>query len=244
MSFGLFNFTTVWRHGNSEVMETRKQSASCAEARQVDLVSYLAQLGHHPVQVRHPNYWYLSPLREEKTPSFKINQKLNRWYDYGMGQGGNLIDFAIRYHGCTIRELLHSLKGNLSFPPPAPIQEKIQPAEKENPVTILRARPLWSFSLCRYLQQRSIPLELAKRYCQEISYQLNGKVQVAIGFKNDSGGYELRHPAFKASSSPKGITTFGNEAPEVAVFEGFFDFLSYLKIQPSPAPKQTDFLVG
>jgi hypothetical protein len=224
-------------------METRKQSASWAEARQVDLVSYLAQLGHHPVQVRHPNYWYLSPLREEKTPSFKINQKLNRWYDHGLGVGGNLIDFAIRYHGCTIRELLQSLKENLSFPPPAPIREKIQPAENENPVIILRERPLWSFSLCRYLQQRSIPLELAKRYCQEVVYHLNGKTHVAIGFKNDAGGYELRQPSTKISSSPKSMTTFQNGAPEVAVFEGFFDFLSYLKILPLQAKKQTDFLV-
>jgi hypothetical protein len=151
-------------------METRKQLASCEEARQLDLVAYLAQLGHHPVKVRHSDYWYHSPLREEKTPSFKINQKLNRWYDHGLGVGGNLIDFAIRYHGCTIRELLQSFKGNLSFPPPATIREKIQPAEKENPVIILLERPLWSFSLYRYLQQRSIPLELAKRYCQEISY--------------------------------------------------------------------------
>ena len=90
-------------------METSKQLASCAEARQIDLVGYLAQLGHHPVQVRHPNYWYLSPLRKEKTPSFKVNQKLNCWYDHGLGQGGNLIDFGIRYHGCTVSELLHHL---------------------------------------------------------------------------------------------------------------------------------------
>src|ERR671910_621852 len=132
-------------------METKKLFASCAEARQIDLVGYLANLGYQPVKVRHRDYWYLSPLREEKTPSFKMNQKLNRWYDHGLGGGGNLIDFAVRYYGCTVREW-----------------------------------PLWSFSLCRYLQQRSIPLELAKRYCQEVVYQLNGKTQVALGFKNDA----------------------------------------------------------
>jgi hypothetical protein len=224
-------------------METRKQLASCAEARQIDLVGYLANLGYQPVKVRHPDFWYLSPLREEKTPSFNINQKLNCWYDHGLGEGGNLIDFAIRYHGYTVREWLQSLKGNLSFQPPGPYQQKIKPAEKESPITILRERPLWSFSLCRYLQQRGIPLELAKPYCQEVVYQLNGKAQVAIGFKNDVGGYELRQPTIKISSSPKGITTFQNGATEVAVFEGFFDFLSYLKIHPSPAPKQADFLV-
>jgi hypothetical protein len=224
-------------------METRKQLASCAEARQLDLVGYLANLGYQPVKVHNNDFWYLSPLREEKSPSFKVNQQLNRWYDHGLGEGGNLIDFATRYHGCTVRELLQSLKGNLSFHLPAPIRVKIEPSAKENPIIILRERPLWSFSVCRYLQQRFIPLDLAKRYCREVIYRLNGKEQVAIGFKNDVGGYELRNPAIKISSSPKGMTTFQNGAPEVAVFEGFFDFLSYLKIQPLAAQKQTDFLV-
>jgi hypothetical protein len=69
-------------------METRKQLASCEEARQLDLVAYLAQLGLHPVRVRYSDYWYLSPLREEKTPSLKINHKLYRWYELGLIQRG------------------------------------------------------------------------------------------------------------------------------------------------------------
>ncbi|KAA5548107.1 toprim domain-containing protein [Adhaeribacter rhizoryzae] len=224
-------------------METRKQSASCAEARQIDLVGYLAQLGHHPVKVKNQDYWYLSPLREEKTPSFKVNQKHNCWYDHGLGQGGNLIDFAIRYHGCTVSELLHHLPGTLSVQGPAIIRENVNREANEHSISILKERPLWSFFLCRYVQQRCITLDLAKKYCQEISYQLKDKEYVAIGFRNDAGGYELRHPYFKISSSPKGITTFQNGAPQVAVFEGFFDFLSYLKVLSPSAQRQMDFLV-
>lgn len=75
-------------------MELREQRLSIEEARQIDIVQYLSGLGYEPAKVRHFDYWYLSPLREEKTPSFKVNRKLNRWYDHGLGKGGNLVDLA------------------------------------------------------------------------------------------------------------------------------------------------------
>jgi DNA primase len=76
-------------------MDFRKNGASCTEARQMDIVSYLSTLGYEPAKIRNFDYWYLSPLRSEKTPSFKVNRKLNLWYDHGIGKGGNVIDFAI-----------------------------------------------------------------------------------------------------------------------------------------------------
>jgi DNA primase len=67
---------------------------SCREAREIDLVDYLASLGHIPRKMNGADYWYLSPLRDEKTPSFKINRQKGVWYDHGTGQGGDIIDFG------------------------------------------------------------------------------------------------------------------------------------------------------
>ena len=77
-------------------METKQQWISCAEACQLNLIGYLANLGYQPVKVRPPDYWYLSPLRKEKTLFMKVIQKLNSWYDHGLGEGGNLINFAVQ----------------------------------------------------------------------------------------------------------------------------------------------------
>jgi len=99
-------------------MDFRNQGLSISEAKEMDMVNYLSALGHEPAKIRNNDYWYLSPLREEKTPSFKVNRKLNRWYDHGLGRGGNLIDFGIEYHHCTFGELLNKLSGNLSFQKP------------------------------------------------------------------------------------------------------------------------------
>jgi len=82
---------------------------SCQDAKRIDLVDYLAQLGHHSRRIRRDDHWYLSPFREEKTPSFKVNKRLNLWFDHGTGKGGDLIDFGTLYHYCTIPELLERL---------------------------------------------------------------------------------------------------------------------------------------
>ena len=225
-------------------MNFSRQRHSIEEARQIDMVDYLSKLGHEPAKVRGIDYWYLSPLREERTPSFKINRKLNRWYDHGLGKGGNIIDFAILYNNCTVGEFLHQLSGNLSFQQPL-VKHLNKQAESdvESKIKILQEKTLSSFSLLRYLHKRRLPIDLAERFCKEVKYKLNGKEYFGIGFKNNSGGYEIRNSYFKVSSSPKDITTFNNGGKEAIVFEGFTDFLSFMAIHTNQSQILSDYVV-
>lgn len=207
---------------------------TCTEARQIDLVDYLATLGHQPQKIRGNEYWYLSPLREERTPSFKVNRTINAWFDFGLGKGGNTIDFGVLYHQCSVAGLLDQLQSSLvshqtSFSFHRHWEENTAEQDAdEKKIKVIGSFFLSSHNLCRYLEQRKIPPELADNYCREIRYTLNKKTFYAIGFPNDSGGYELRNAYFKGSSSPKDITFINNHAPEIVVFEGFFNFLSFL----------------
>jgi Toprim domain-containing protein len=97
--------------------------------------------------------------------------------------------------------------------------------------------------LIRYLHKRRIPVDIAKKFCREIDYELYGKNYYAIGFKNGAGGYELRNEKFKASSSPKDITLIKNDAEKLTVFEGFFNFLSYQTIHQKQEQPNTNFLI-
>ena len=94
---------------------------TCEQARQIDLVDYLESIGYHPKKITGNDHWYLSPLRQEQTASFKVNRKLNLWYDHGTGKGGSLVDFGILYFNCSVKDLLVRLKDsnglNLSFQP-------------------------------------------------------------------------------------------------------------------------------
>ncbi|WP_291912700.1 toprim domain-containing protein [Chitinophaga sp. CB10] len=228
----------------------------CAEAKQIDLVEYLASLGHHPQKVRNQDYWYLSPLREEKTPSFKVNRRLNVWYDHGMGKGGDLVDFGTLYFNCTVADLLQRLSQQpapaLSFHPhPVPGNPPKAPAsfageKKDTPdskIVVLDTRPLAEQPLLDYLQKRSIPLEIANRFCREVDFLLYGKKHTVIGFPNNAGGYELRSENFKGSSVPKDVTFIDNRTEQIAVFEGFFSFLSFQTINRNQQAPLTNCLI-
>ena len=71
-----------------------------AEAKQLRIVDYLASLGYHPQSVISKQYWYLSPLRDERTPSFKVNDRLNEWYDLAQRRAATLWNWA---NTCTGR---------------------------------------------------------------------------------------------------------------------------------------------
>ena len=66
-----------------------------------------------------------------------------------------------------------------------------------------------------------------------ISYEVGGRHYQAIGFANQSGGYELRdNGMFKGTIAPKDITPiFTDRANPVCIFEGFMDFLSFLSMK-------------
>ena len=78
----------------------------------------------------------------------------------------------------------------------------------------------------------------AAPYVQEMYYRIGGKPYFALAFRNDSGGYELRNPRFKGSTS-KDITHIrqkGEPRDTCFVFEGFLDFLSFLTIRQRESP--------
>jgi hypothetical protein len=211
------------------------------KAKTLDIVEYLSRLGYEPQKISGINYWYLSPLRTEKTPSFKINRKLNRWFDFAEGKGGNLVDFGTLLHNCSISEFLQRLE-NGSLPVPKP-SARIIDNEESNQITILSTFAIISYPLIKYLQERRVPIEIAERYLQEVRYQIGDKTYYALGFKNNAGGYELRNQNFKGSSSPKDITYIDNKAKKLVVFEGFFNFLSYCSMFSKQQISEHNFLI-
>jgi len=223
-------------------MENNRQRYSFEDARKLDLVDYLSTIGIEPKKVKGNNYWYQSPFRDEKSPSFKVDRRLNLWYDFGEGKGGNLIDFAIRYHKCSVAEFMAKLNGNVSFQQTPKNERNIIPEDAPK-IIVTEVRPLRHYALLQYLESRKIPVDIAGKFCQEATYTNGGKEYFAIAFKNDAGGYELRNKYFKNGSSPKGVTHIKNGHSSIAVFEGFFDFLSFQTLFKNSDKINSDFLI-
>lgn len=69
------------------------------EIKKIPLATFLSQLGYEPAYRRGNGLWYRSPLRQENTPSFKVQLDKNTWYDFGIAKGGTIIDLAAElYH--------------------------------------------------------------------------------------------------------------------------------------------------
>jgi len=231
---------------------------NCEQANQIDLVDYLHILGFNPQKISREDYWYLSPLRDEKHASFKVHKRKNVWYDHGLGKGGKIVDFTMEFYRCNLYEALqrivsfqgqHTFQSNVARPT-IHLQENSLSNDgsdaRELSIKIIAAKqPIQDLMLCSYLKQRRIDKNVADKYCHEVAFQ-NGdidKIYKAIGFKNSAGGYELRNEYFKGSSSPKYVNYIDNESAAINVFEGFFDFMSYQTIQKNQEQPLTNFLV-
>lgn len=213
---------------------------SWEKLRDIDLVGFLASLGYEPARIRGQSYWYRSPIRTEKTPSFKVNRRLNRWWDFGSGRGGSIIDFCQECYRSDLQEIVQILSGHISLLP-SPITHVT--AEELSPIKVTQITPLSSAALTEYLKSRRIPIHIAEGYVKEIRYSLYDRSFFALGFPNDSGGFEIRNQFFKGSSSPKAVTTIANGHDTLSVFEGFFDFLSYLTLRSELSWPETDYLI-
>ncbi|MGF7073884.1 hypothetical protein ABIC84_001822 [Mucilaginibacter sp. 3215] len=229
------------------VMDLSEEYFSLGKAREIDLNLFLEREGFAPVarKKNDTDWWYLSPLRNESTASFHVDVLRNEWYDFGLGTGGNPLDFFLRYYQRGIPEVLEILNRNYS----TYTLELFEPERfavgirSEHKLSVKSVQPLYSYPLKNYLHERSIPVAVADVFCKEISYEVGGRLYYAIGFQNDAGGWEMRNKNFKQSSTPKDITCLGLGAGTCHVFEGFMDFLSYRSLHPYEDPKTVDYVV-
>lgn len=224
-------------------MDFRNEKSPLENLRETDMVNFLYELGFQPAKIRGNDYWYSSPLRNERTASFKVNRSLNKWFDHGIGKGGNLIDFGILFYNCSVGELLQKTGSDFALHKPNYDQSVQTHKEQENKIQIVDVKPLISTPLFQYLSQRKIPSKIAGVFCKEVVYEMGGKQYYAIGFENNSGGYELRNAFVKLSSSPKDFSLIDKGSKDICVFEGFFDMLSYKALHNNQKSQQQSFLV-
>ena len=211
------------------------------EANNISIKDYLNSLGIQPVTEKGSYGMYRSPLREDNTPSFKVDYNANLWCDYGTGEGGTLIDLVMKQNGCNAYGAICRLEqddtASFSFHG-KDLPERDTKRQAASPIEVRRIQPLQNPALMRYLLERGISPGTAAPYVQEMYYRIGGKPYFALAFRNNSGGYELRNPRFKGSTS-KDITHIrqkGEPREKCLVFEGFMDYLSFLTLRMKNCP--------
>jgi 5S rRNA maturation endonuclease (ribonuclease M5) len=208
--------------------------------KNISITQYLVANGFKPVKSAYGSTWFSSPLRTgDRTPSFKVDENKNVWFDFGLGNGGTLFTLLRDLYRISDREVFAILEGlGSSFLQTAP------ELQVQSCLGIDQVIPLQSPLLVEYLTSRAINLNYARRYLSQIHYTIRNTRYFALGFQNDKGGWELRNRNWKGSNSPKYFRTIPGKEPGLNVFEGFMDFLSALSHFRSPVLNNTTIVLN
>ena len=74
----------------------------------VDILEYISQ--YTEFEEKGGEYWCLSLLKDENTPSFSVRRETNTFYDFSSGKGGNVLNFIRYYNRCSFNEAVEILK--------------------------------------------------------------------------------------------------------------------------------------
>ena len=209
------------------------------EIKSIPLADLLSSLGHTPAVTKGSRLWYRSPLRQERTPSFKVETDRNIWFDFGLGRGGDIIDLAkLLFQSENIGYISDCMAKSVAAPSERTVASSFPPRPSAPTFRDMETVPLEHPALIAYLKERGIPAHIAKARCMEARYSFGGRRYFAVAFPNVSGGMELRNRYFKGCSGHKNISAipFSRDGPaeRCAVFEGFIDYLSALVLEMIP----------
>ena len=213
---------------------------NCTQFNKISVEEILQSLGHFPTKQTEKEAWFLNPFSKENNASFKINKRINSWYLFSEGIGGNNIDFMKKYLNASISEVLNWAENqNFSSFHQQTKSQKLFNLRKT--YEILEVKEIQHPALIQYLKSRKV--EAQKHLVSEIHYQMNDKKYFGIGFKNDSEGFEIRNAYSKICLDKKDITTIKNNSKSLRIFEGFFDFLSFKNIEKSLENETSDYMI-
>ena len=218
------------------------------EIKSVSIVQYLESEGFYSVSYHKGNYWYISPFRTESSPSFNVSSMKNLWHDFGIGEGGNIINLVQKFHPTwNNHQVLSYIEGKivehkLVYATDYKLQIKDYDEIKLSNVKSDVGTETHIDSIIEinhpylrdYILKRCIDFEIAKKYCNEIHYSIYGKHYYAIAFKNIDEGFEVRNKYCKRSIGRKSIsiiTPNGKLNKDCCIFEGVFDMLAYETIR-------------
>ncbi len=210
------------------------------QAKNIKIADYLQSLGHTPAKRNGNTLMYLSPLRDERTASFKVDRERNVWYDFGLSVGGNIIDLAMQLNNTrSVSEALAHIGGQrITATHTSSIPAVTEHSTQLENMTI---EPLRSPALIELLRERNVSISVAQKLCREIHYTRGGKHYFSIAFANDKGGYEMRNRYYKGCVAPKTITTDVSVRSICYLFEGFMDLLSFKTLEERANRTNADY---
>ena len=211
---------------------------NCKQANtQISIRNVLESFSLFPSKDNSKSAFYFAFDREEKTPSLFVNFVKNIAFDFGTGKKYDVISLVQGIKLCSVSEALEYLSQfDFSF------NEQICNITKdESRYEILSISEVKHNALIQYLKERRIENNI--HLLKEIHYKISDKKYFGIGFKNDTGGYEVRNKYSKICIGRKDITTIKNKSNNLRIFEGFMDYLSFIEMKKTLEEQLSDYVI-
>ncbi|WP_313269589.1 toprim domain-containing protein [Sphingobacterium sp.] len=220
----------------------------------LSIVDFLGRLGYFPVKKSGREFFYHSMLREtgKNTPSLTVWDEGGKWMDHGGANhtgihGGGIVQLAMAYWpNHSYFEILQKIHFTFEHfekaEMPALESSKAPDRETYNILEFSHSQKLGrNYVLFRYLEERGVD-SVANGLIWEVYYTNKlysdpTRLFYAIGWKNEKDNWEISSPkGFKASIGNKDISIIRGKVDHLAVFEGFLDFLSWLRLTKMSDP--------
>ncbi len=203
---------------------------NCEEIKQkIGIRTVLESFHLFPVKENRKTAFYFALDREEKVPSLSVDFVKNTAFDFGTGKSYDVISIVQLMKKCCVSEALKYLS---AFDFSMQNESLNKEMRFQTSYKISEIKEIQHPALIQYLKFRKV-LE-QKHLIKEMHYELEGKKYFGIGFQNNSGGFEIRNPYSKICLGNKDITLIeseNNPNSEIAVFEGFFDYLTFRNLE-------------
>ena len=210
---------------------------NCSEAKNISIKAVLESFSFFPSKENSRTAFYFALDREEKTPSLSVDFIKNTAFDFGTGKSYDSISIVQAVKKCSVSDALKYLEQfNFSFQ-----KQNLKLENIPKGYEIIDVKEIQHPALLDYLKSRNV--EDQKKWVEEIHYRMNDKNYFGIAFKNDSNGYEIRNAYSKICLGKKDITSIKNDSKDVRIFEGFFDFLSFKKVENYLEKQRSDYII-
>ena len=220
----------MYLYKNVNIMNYSEVKQAAAKIKQefpvLDYFQSLVRSGFLKYEGIHGKEYFFGFMKQ-RTGSIAVDDKANVWYDHAAGKGGDIIAAVQEFENKTFFESVKSLSGSVPGREFIP-RQKTEIAQK---IVVEKVTEISHDALIQYIRGRGLDLQDIAPFAKEVHWRNKGKRYFAVGFPNESGGWVLRSSIFKGNILGGGISiqVLGTSRA-IKIFEGWFDFLSYLKL--------------
>ncbi|WP_157278994.1 hypothetical protein [Olivibacter sitiensis] len=211
-----------------------------AQIKERILISdFLNREGFKPQRYNGITATYKAPYRADRDGSLVVNDKKGVWFDHGEGKGGTIIELGLLlYNTQSVESVVGRINRIYNDLPveKIPNRNDLQDRERPKPHEVVRTKPLGNnFAISSYLQSRGILDEAVRSkkvvevYYDHIRENGERKRYFGAGWKNESGGFDIRSKFGKICIDKKDVLIMNGNSGKSNVFEGMINFLSALK---------------